>query len=216
MYSFMELTLIIRRFIVLKNQKRVQLAIALLIGMFILGGTLLNIAIGQDDPNFDRTIYFDEFGNEVEEEDAVVTLNLVADAFGGTTDSGHSIDIAGESASVSISGERIVDGVTIGSISISGGVYAYTDDTFCYYGSAYSIINGDNTGKANAWVRINGEQLDHSRGRGDVDVGGYYPSHVSAWHLIEQDNLGGNNVSAGAALGFQGVRVNVRFDVSGV
>ena len=200
----------------LKNQKRVQLAIALLIGMFILGGTLLNIAIGQDDPNFDRTIYFDEFGNEVEEEDAVVTLNLVADAFGGTTDSGHSIDPIGGSASVYVSGERIVDGVTIGSVSISGGVYAYTDDTFCYYGSAYSSINGDNTGKANAWVRINGEQPVHSRGTtGAVDVGGYYPSHVSAWHLIEQDNLGGNNVRAGAALRFDHVRVRVEFEVSG-
>ena len=198
-----------------KNQKRIQLTLALLVGMFILGGALLNIAIGQDDPNFDRTIYFDEFGNEVEEEDAVVTLNLEASGFGGTTDPGHSIDPIGGSASVYINGERIVDGVTIGSVSISGGVYAYSDDTFCYYSLAYSSINGDNTGKANAWVRINGEQPDHSRGRGDVDVGGYYPSHVSAWHIIEQDNLGGNNVRAGAALRFDQVRVRVEFEVSG-
>ena len=198
-----------------RNQMGINIALALLVGVFILGGALFNIAIGEDDPNFENTIYFDQFGNEVEEEDSVASLYLLAENFGGTTDKGYTVDPA-ESASVYISGERIVDGVSIGSISISGGVYAYTEDTFAYYASAYSSVNGDNTAIGNAWVKINGDQPDHSRGRGDVDLGGYWPSYVSAWHLKEKNHVGGNNVSAGAALSFDRVRVKVRFDASGV
>lgn len=200
-----------------KNQIGIQLALALLVGVFILGGVLFNIAIGEDDPNFEKTIYFDAFGNEVEEGDAVASLYLFAGNFGGTTDHSYTVNPAGKSASVYISGERIVDGVSIGSVSISGGVYAYTDDTLCYYADAYSSINGDNTGRGNAWVRINGQQPDHSRGgRGDVDLGGYYPSYVSAWHLIEKENPGGNTVRAGAKLRFDRVAVRVEFEASGV
>ena len=161
-------------------------------------------------------------GNEVEEEDSVASLFLEAKGFGGTTDHGYSIDIAGESASVYISGERIVDEVSIGSVSVSGGVYAYTEDTFCYYAGAYSNINGENTGKANAWVQVAGnKRVTHGRGpnddrSGDADVGGYYPSYVSAWDIKITENIGGKRVRAGAKLRFGGVAVRVKFEAEGV
>ena len=39
-----------------RNQIAIKIALALLVGVFILGGALFNIAIGEDDPNFEKTI----------------------------------------------------------------------------------------------------------------------------------------------------------------
>ena len=155
------------------NQFRIQLALALLVGVFILGGTLLNMAIGGvevhnlDINGDDRTDIVVTVKTEIEidrdkhpdaEPEDLATFSTPPPSWYLADDLSHG------SGSIFVSGTRIDDaGNEIGRISISGGVEVTVDlgnnsVTSYYWAYASSNLSGDNQDwdDGNAWVQVPG------------------------------------------------------------
>lgn len=218
------------------NQKRIQLTLALLVGMFILGGTLLNIAIGEDevynlDVNGDGDI------------DVVVTLtteidineNIHPDAnpedLSTFSAPSPSYSIASMSGSVSVSGTRIDDeGNEIGSVSVIGGVgfslvnFNVISNYWAYASSCVSL--GDYVGMADAWVEVPGNsRVNHAYGPGDFWVSGNHYidacANAADSNTITETineflaNFGNKSMAAYAMLSMEGARIEVKFTAEG-
>ncbi len=219
------------------NQKRIQFALALLVGVFILGGTLLNMAIGED---VVHNLDVDGDGDI----DVVVTLttdtwiniedpppDVKAEDFVTYSMSPPTWDIKTMSGALSVSGTRIDDkGNEIGSVSVVGGVQLTINggNVISYYWAyASSCVSlGDYIGRGNAWVHVpDKEQKNHAYGPGDFWVTGnsIYDACLNASDsntIVETiadffKNLGNKTMKASAALSMESVRINVKFKAEG-
>lgn len=199
-------------------------------GVFILGGTLLNIAIGNGE--------FDDNLDEIRDIRIFIPiLNIVhvANAHVKTTGFANddefdsiSLDIdvneEEEIVTLSLSGSRIVDGETIGSVCINGGAYTVMIDNqikLYYYASAGSSVNGDNTGLGKAWVDVvdndivrhipgpNGNDEDGFAFLGGDGPNGDNPTSLSVWDSNIHNFPGGKTMEASAELKAEGVLVKV-------
>ncbi|RKU17359.1 hypothetical protein C6501_04225 [Candidatus Poribacteria bacterium] len=222
-----------------RKERRIQLALALLVGVFILGGAVLNIALGlcidlNIGGNDNLVIPIDVPG--IDEDN--VKLRIITNGFTNAAeiesiDNELCLDWVEESATFSLSGSRIVDGETIGSVSIYGGVYTFMDGNqkkFYYYASASSSVNGNNPGLGKAWVDVvdndivrhipgpNGNNNDGFAFLGGENPGpnGYNPTYVSAYDSSIRDFPGGESMEASAELEAEGVLVSVYCGASGI
>ena len=220
-----------------KKQRGIQLTLTLLVGMFILGGTLLNTSIGQAE----------KLNLDVDEDGVIdVVVTLKTDTIINTKVHGNkakpedfatysitppSWDIATMSGSLSLHGTRIDDeGNTIGSVSVSGGVSLslVNNHVYSYYYAyaASSVSLGDYTGKGNPWVEVPGNsRVYHAYGPGDYWMSGNHQmdarlSATDSNTIVEHiqdffDNLGNKTMKASATLSMDGVRIKVGFEAQG-
>ena len=202
------------------NQKRIQLTLALLVGMFILGGTLLNIAIGEDevynlDVNGDGDI------------DVVVTLtteididenehpNKNAEDLSTFSAPSPSYSIASMSGSVSVSGTRIDDeGNEIGSVFVTGGVdfslvnFNVISNYWAYASREVSDDNGE-WHNGNAWVQVPGKEKSYFA---------YYSWDANTFVETINEflaNIGNKSMAAYAMLSMEGAQIEVKFTAEG-
>lgn len=184
-------------------KSKALLAIALLlVGGFVLAGTLLPKAIGAD-------ISFTINGP---------TSNL-------SWDPGADWDDHNVYSGVYISADRIGNnGEVIGSLSVSGGRYPiFNEDEELtnheYVASAYA---GGAKGQANAWVEVPGNGRAHDqRGRGDAPVNWNNPNIDSSMNASDscirwEWGAGLRSMAGSAAHSAEGARVTIGFSASGI
>ena len=182
-----------------KIKSKTRLAIALLIGGFVLASMMLSKAIGapriSTSASADLKEKYENVFVDVENRAAAVWLN------------GYMHD---------------KNGNRIGYVSIYAGLSVYEDANqqlvAYYYADATSqIVDTNLNGRANAWVKV----PDKPRvGQGqDIMVGRNHPANsvtVSASNTIPANLAGGKAMRASAAFGHDGARVSVRCDVTGI
>ncbi len=210
-----------------KKERRIQLAIVFLVGMFILGGTLLNIANGGEKVH---DIDIDEDGNV----DVVVTVTTdisIEDedehqnakpedlaTFSAPTPYWYlADDLTNGGGSVSVSGTRIDDdGNEIGKVSVYGGVSVSVDFdnlnvTSYYWAYASSNVSGDNNDwdEHHTWVQVPGKNKSfHSYSTMDTTT---YVETIPEFF----DNLEDKVMGAYAMLSTKGARIEVEFKAEG-
>ena len=181
----------------------------MLVGAFVFGNIVLNHAIGDEEvvnPGGGIEIVFIKGGPYA---------NVVE---------GWDVDWTNMSASAWLQVDRLdADGNTLGSVAVAGGANITEDEDenweVNYWALAVSTLVNAERGRGNAWVQLPGRpQVTHDRGPGDAPLGGDYPDWMMAWdqHTIDFDDAGDGSASTSAALGIQGVRVNVRINASGI
>lgn len=182
-----------------KIKSKTRLAIALLIGGFVLASMMLSKAIGapriSTSASADLKEKYENVFVDVENRAAAVWLN------------GYMHD---------------KNGNRIGYVGIYAGLSVYTDANqqlvAYYYADATSqIVDINLNGRANAWVKV----PDKARvGQGhDIMVGRNHPENsvtVSDRNTIPANLAGGKAMRASAAFGHEGARVSVRCDVTGI
>lgn len=209
-----------------KNQKRIQLTLGLLVGMFILGGILLNIAIGEEEVhNIDingnmRTDVVVTLTTDIEidrnvhpdaQPEDLVTFSAPPPAWNVAEDFSHG------SGSISVSGTRIDDeGNEIGSVSVTGGIdvtvnFETLTVTSYYWAYASSNVSGDNQDwvNGNAWVQVPGKQKSYWA---------YYAWDINTFSETIPEffaNIKNKSMAAEAFLTTQGAKILVAFEAEG-
>ncbi len=209
-----------------KKERRIQLAIVFLVGMFIFGGTLLNISVGQAKVH---NIDIDEDGNA----DVVVTVSTDIEIDEEEHQNKKAEDLATFSAptpywyladdltsgggSISVSGTRIDDeGNEIGGVSVYGGVDVTVDfDNFTvtsnYWAYAANYLSGDNHDwdEGHVWVQVPGKKKSfHSYATMDSTT---YVETIPEFF----DDLENKVMEAYATLSTKGARIEVKFKAEG-
>ncbi len=177
------------------------------VGAFVFGNIILNNAIG-----------------EIVNPGGGVELEFIKGGPYENVVQGWDVDLINKNALVWLQVDRLDDdGNTLGSVAVAGGA-DITEDAdenweVNYWALALSTLVDAEQGRGNAWVRLPGRpQVNHARGPGDAALGGNDPDWMMAWdqHTIDFDDAGNGSASTSAALGIQGVRVNVRINASGI
>ena len=169
----------------------------LLVGGFVLGGTVLPNAIGAPVVDTSKSPELvDVFEDEVVDED------------NGT-------------AAVWLSGyHEDPNGNRVGSVSTYVGASLINEnDLYCYADASSGLSDQNINAKANAWVKVPDKlKKNHGHGDGDVDIGvDHLIYSISAWdsNTINAHDAPGKAMRASAALKTAGrPRVSVRIDVT--
>lgn len=208
------------------NQIGIKIVLTLIAGVFILGGILLNIALGEDVVhNLDIdgnggidiivTLTTDTDIDEGEHPDAdpedLATFSVPAPTWNLADDFSHG------AGSISVSGTRIDDeGNEIGSVSVIGGVEVTVDFknltvTSYYWAYASSNVSGDNEDWDNGdtWVQVPGNAKR---------AFAYFSSDTTTYvETIPEfrNNLSSKTMEAYAMLSTEGARIEVKFKAEG-
>jgi len=173
------------------------LGIALMLGLFLLGGTIFLKGIGAEPVYFDLD-YSSSGPIDVREGDdqGWVDAEIVE---GAVYLLGYLLDD---------------DGNEIGYVNITGGVRLESDGRYYVYGSADAGTFGDYGGTAD----VSGQLLDRpvahdANPNGTVDLGPW--GHAGAWDSFYSDELPSGSASGQAELTVDCVTISIGLDISG-
>jgi len=208
-----------------KKERRIQLAIVFLVGMFILGGTLLNIANGgekvhdidiDEDGNVDVVVTVTTGINKEKNEHQDVNLEDLATFSAPTPYWYLADDLTNGGGSIYVGGTRIDDeGNEIGKVSVHGGISVYVDfDNFTvtsnYWAYAFNnVSDGYVWNNHSTWVQVPGKnKYSHPYSTADSTT---YVETIPEFF----DNLGDKVMGAYAMISTEGARIEVKFKAEG-
>lgn len=201
----------------IKIRNNLSIALLLLIGLFVIGGIMVETAIGNGD------CFHPVPGVDVE---ICITREGPLENEGQMDEVGQDWDIDWEnmSAWLYVTGYRVDDdGNTLGCVTVSGGACIIEDEDgnwkVNYYATASSFLLFADQGVATAWVELPGrDRVDHAPNGDPMQVGGGNERFAGAWdnHTINFNNAGGRTAEASATLEIDDVEIEVGYSVTGI